>query len=489
MSAPPVVLTPAQETLVHLPMEGQFLVRGAAGSGKSLVALERAVHLARQPLLHGAPKVLLLAATPALAAELAAGLAQRAATLGPRIDVAAPADFCRKVLGADAPGDLDDAAFVELVAEALHLCRRATRRQILRRPLPFFTSELASMLLALGVERFDQYVEVDREGRGSPLDEESRRTVFALFETWRGLARALGRTHRHALVPAALARLATARIHPYDHVVVDDAHRLVPVELRLVRTLAAAGSLTLFAALEQRFDPLAATLRELGLERLDRTEVLPLVQRGPAKIHDAALAVLKRKRPGDSDLAAILPGAIDGARPRLLLADGFDGELAAAVGELRRAKSEGRRWRDLAVLGARRLPLELLAAILGRAGVATRFLGSAAERTPADADADAVKLCPVAEAAGREFPFVLLLDANRGSFPRPPHELADHERAGAEEAGRRDLHLAMSRATEELIVVATERTRSPLLPLKKMNLERVVADGGEPAAAATSRAS
>src|SRR5262249_14137435 len=144
-----------------------------------------------------------------------------------------------------------------------------------------------------GVERFEQYGAIEREGRGSSLDEESRRTIWSVFETFRTLSRALGREPAHALVPRALARVAAIRNHPYDHVVVDDAHRLAPVELKLVRTLAAAGSLTLFAALEQKFDPQAATLHELGLARLDRTESLPRVLRGPAPIHAVALQILR----------------------------------------------------------------------------------------------------------------------------------------------------------------------------------------------------
>jgi superfamily I DNA/RNA helicase len=487
MSERPIVLTPAQEGLVHLPTEGQFLVRGAAGSGKSVVALERALHLARQPLLHGSPRVLLLARTPALAAPLAKAIGTRDPELAKRVEVSAPSSWSQGMLACDgaAPATLDDEEFAALVDEALTQARRTSRRQILKRPLRFFTSELATMILGLGVETFEQYGAIEREGRGTSLDEDARRTIWSVFESWRSLARALGRDHPHALVPPALARLAGARTHPYDHVVVDDAHRLAPVELKLVRTLAAAGSLTLFAALEQRFDPIAATLHELGLERLDRTEVLPRVMRGPAPIHAAALAVLQRKRAGDGDLAAILPGSIEGARPRLILANGPEEELAAARSEIVRMKSDGRRLREIGVVAARRMTLELLAALLARAGIATRRLGDEPEAEGAsNGAADAVALVPLASAAGREFPVTILLDANRGSFPRSPWELADHERSGADDAGRRDLHLAMTRASEELLVSATEATRSPALPVKKMSVEKFSKENEKTAATA-----
>ena len=468
-----LVLTPAQEPLVHLPTEGQFLVRGAAGSGKTTVALARALHLARQPLLHGSARVLLLARTPALAADLSRALAARGGDAAKRVEASAPLLWSRATIGlTGAPPQLDEETFARLVDEALHRERRRSRRQLLRRPLRFFTSEISSMILALGVERFDQYGVIDREGRGSSLDEESRRTIWGVYETFRGLARALGREPAHALVPPALARLAGARTRPYDHVVVDDAHRLAPVELRLVRTLAAAGSLTLFAALEQPFDPIAATLRELGLDRLDRTEVLPRVLRGPAPVFAAALTVLRKKMRGDGDLAAILPGTVEGARPRLLLAPDGSQELAAALGEIRRWSGEGRRLRDIGVVAMRRVPLELLAAQLASEGIAARWLGDEAPVDDPDR-ADAVALCPLEHAPGREFPAVLLIDANRGCFPRLPSELADHERPFVDEAARRDLHLAMTRATEELVVVATEATRAPALPVKLMNVERL----------------
>jgi len=469
MRAPTPAPTPTQAPLIHLPTEGQFLVRGAAGSGKSFVAFERALHLARQPLLHGSPRVLLLARTPALAQAFADLLQSRDGGRARQIEVGAPASWCRAILGeSDAAPPLDDATFARLVGEALDLVRRTSRRTLLRRPLLFFTSEIATMILALGVERFEQYGAIDREGRGSSLDEESRRTIWSVFETFRALARALGREPAHALVPRALARLASVRNHPYDHVVVDDAHRLAPVELKLVRTLAAAGSLTLFAALEQKFDPLAATLHELGLARLDRTEALPRMLRGPAPIHAAALDLLRKKNAGDADLATIHPGTLEGAQPRLLLAQGIEQELAAAVAEIERWRRE-RSLRDVGVLAPRRVPLELLAAQLARAGIATRWFDDESD----GAAGDAVALGLLAHAAGREFPCVLLLDANRGSFPRAPHDLADHERAGADERARRDLHLAFTRAAAELVVVATEATRAPALPVKLLGVERI----------------
>jgi superfamily I DNA/RNA helicase len=76
---------------------------------------------------------------------------------------------------------------------------------------------------------------------------------------------------------------------------------------------------------------------------------------------------------------------------------------------------------------------------------------------------------------------VLLIDANRGCFPRLPSELADHERPFVDETARRDLHLAMTRATEELVVVATEATRAPALPMKLLNVERLAAPPAEAA--------
>ena len=121
--------TPTQAPLIHLPTEGQFLVRGAAGSGKSFVALERALHLARQPLLHGSPRVLLLARTPALAQAFADSLRARDGGRAKQVEVGAPASWCRAILGeSDAQPPLDDATFARLVGEALDLVRRTSRR-------------------------------------------------------------------------------------------------------------------------------------------------------------------------------------------------------------------------------------------------------------------------------------------------------------------------------------------------------------------------
>jgi superfamily I DNA/RNA helicase len=475
MSGRAAALVPAQEGLVHLPTEGQFLVRGAAGSGKTTVALARAIHLARQPLLHGAPRVLLLARSPSLAAELAAALDARGerdgAALRERIDVTTVASWCRDAaVRAGEPVELvAPAQFVAIVDAALQLVRRRSRSEVLRRPLSFFTTELETMLLALGVERFEQYTPVAREGRGSPLDEEARKSVFAVFEEFRAIALRLRTQPPLALVPGALARLARERRPLYDHVVVDDAHRLAPIELELVRQLAAGGSLTLFASLEQRFDPLAARLRDLGLERLDRTEVLTATMRCPAPILAAALAVLRRRGSEleENGLRSVEVGSIPGDKPRLLLCRDWRHEFDVLVAEVARLRDAGRPLRDVAVLASGERALALAQAELARAG-----LGG-------------VQLSTLDDAAGREWPVVFVLDVNRGSFPRLRHDLAEHERADADVVSRRALHLAMTRARESLVLLATEATRSPLVPAKKVVVERVGAASDEVAAAAT----
>jgi len=493
----PAVLSAAQAGLVALPTEGQFLVRGAAGAGKTTVALARAAHLAKQPLLHGQARVLLLARSPALAAELRPQLARLPAAVARRIEVDAAATWCRRFLAlGDAPAaaPLGEAAApaplasalpslrsgeVELlVGFALEIVRRRHKRQVLRRPLAFFTSEIASMLLALGIERFEEYRTVAREGRALPLDDDSRRAVFAVYEETLALAARVGRALPLALVPAALRRLAALRTPPYDHVVVDDAHLLTPVELRLVRALAGGGSLTLFSALEQRFDPLAATLSDLGLGRLDRTEVLPKSLRGPRAIYRVALQILRRRASGNSsNLKAIVPEAIDGPRPRLVLADDWSGELDALIEELRRFRGEGRAWREAAVLLPSAHECEFMAVVLAAAGIATQRVTDDEEEAPGAATAstaapDAVRLCPLSAAHGREFPLVLLPDVNRGAWPRARHDLPDHERPLAAELAARQLHLALTRATEEVVLFATASTRSPLLPQKSLALER-----------------
>jgi len=465
-----VALTPAQATLVHLPTAGQFLVRGAAGSGKSTVALARALHLARQPLLHGPARVVLLARAPALAAELARRRDALGGEAARRVEIVDADAWCRAFLAADGVPVAPPLRAHELdllVGFALELVRRRLKRQVLRRPLAFFTSELRTMLLALGVVRFDDYRAIDREGRALPLDDDSRAAVFAVFEETRALAERVGRGLPLALAPVALQRLAASRTPPYDHVVVDDAHLLAPVELKLVRALAGGGSLTLFSALEQRFDPLAARLSDLGLGRLDRTETLPRALRGPKAICKLALQILRKRVAGDADLAAIVPEAIDGARPRLIVAADWQGEVAALVEELRRVQRDGRPLRDAAVLLPSEREVEFVAAALAHAGIPSQPVRDDDVAAPA-ATPDAVRLCPLAAAAGREFPLVFLPDVNRGAYPRSKSDLADHERPFAIEAAARSLHLALTRATEEAVLLATGSTLSPLLPRKSL---------------------
>jgi len=84
-----VFLHPAQRTLVERRYSGPARVTGSAGTGKTIVALHRAVHLARR---HPKARVLLTTFSKPLAKALAARMASLVAgepAIAARIDVQA----------------------------------------------------------------------------------------------------------------------------------------------------------------------------------------------------------------------------------------------------------------------------------------------------------------------------------------------------------------------------------------------------------------
>jgi superfamily I DNA/RNA helicase len=451
----PQQLSSLQETLVHLPTQGRFLVRGAAGSGKTAVAIGRALRLARQPLVHGGARVLLITREGECERAAARAVAERAPELRGRVEACSIQTWCR-ARAPGAPRSLGSAQSESLVEAARRLVARRSRSLVLKRPLTFFAREIESMLLALGVERFEEYAELAREGRRTALEDDARRAVFAVFEEFLALCDALGVAPPLRLVNEALRKASAERAPPYDHVVVDDAHALAPVELKLARALAAGGSLTLFSPLEQPFDPLAARLRDLGLARLDRAEALPRVQRGPAPIFAAAKEVARRCRSAvAADLAQVDSGSIEGEKPRLIEREGERGELEALGEAVAAALAGGRAPDDVAVLALDEVRLELARTTLARRGIgSTRGLD------------DGVRLRTIAETAGLEFASVFVLDVNRGAFPPDRREAAPHEAVDRDDEARRALHLAMTRATARLTLLATKDTRSRLLPAK-----------------------
>lgn len=476
-----IFLHPDQRSIVERRYEGPARVRGAAGTGKTVVALHRAAYLARtgrdeQPqapvlfttVTESLPRVYehLFRRLPDAPADVLFlsidDVAQRAcAEAGidlPTVDTATVSHCFER-------------AHVAIVTGGTPLARAALSPQYLR-------TEVERVVKGRGVEKLDEYLTLIRTGRGVGLTGAARRQVWELAEAWDAECAAAGTVVQGDVLIAAL-RAARAMTSPsYRSVVVDEAQDLTMVGLQLLRSLVNAGprdrpdGLFLVGDGAQRVYPGGFTLRQAGVEVRGRTTVLRVNYRNTREILGAALAVAGEERVVDLDeefkrgelkAATIRSGVL----PVLFRYATEAAELAGLVKQIREVTAtEQIGPGDTAVFSTDQDQCGEVVDALAEDGIAAQPL-DAYDGTPNDM----VKVGTYADAKGLEFKAVFLPGLSRETASlRGPASEDEHDERRVLELSR--LFVAMTRA-RDVLVLSCVGDVSPLLSQAMNQLEMV----------------
>ncbi len=265
----------------------------------------------------------------------------------------------------------------------------------------------------------------------STLDREDDTLLLRLYQRLRGpLLR--GGKHREAL--------------RYEHILVDEAQDLSPVELAVVLgTLTGARSITLAGDVAQRlhldngFTDWRALLDELALAHVE-VEPLRLSYRSTGPIVELARAVLGPLAPEDAPVATR-----DGA-PVELFGFGHQGDAVAFLGEALRELMHQEPRASVAVIA--RYPEQADVYFEGLRKAEVPGL-----RRIADQDfpfRPGVDVTDVRQVKGLEFDYVVLAEVTDAAYPM-------------DDEARHLLHIAITRAAHQLWLLASGRPSS-LLP-------------------------
>ncbi len=240
-----VFLHPAQRDVVERRFTGPARVSGSAGTGKTVVALHRAVHLARRS---GGARVLLATFSKTLGKALKV-------KLGRLIDPAEPAatritvgyvDWVAHQLHEAAFGNIPNIASASQVDAAL--AGAAEERGEKRFSQRFLLTEWQQVVDAWQVRSWEAYRDVSRLGRKTRIGGSQREALWAVFQ--RAQARLAERNvMTWAEVVARVASHYAARPDkPFSTAVIDEAQDISIPQLRLLAAIVPAGPDTLFFA-------------------------------------------------------------------------------------------------------------------------------------------------------------------------------------------------------------------------------------------------
>jgi superfamily I DNA/RNA helicase len=295
-----VFLHPSQEKLVAKKFNGPAKVTGGAGTGKTVVAMHRAKHLASKVFPEKTDRILFTTFT----ANLAQNVEQMLSTLCPecmdRLEVlhlhAWAVRFLRS-LGLTveiASHDTIEACWEEAVVEATDPSWDTG----------FFRQEWEQVVQANGIQTQDEYLRVPRTGRGRTVSRPQRARIWQVFEHYR---HALGKRNQQEWLDV----IQTARRHleekkpklPYRAVVVDESQDFHNEEWKLIRALVPAGANDLFLVgdAHQRIYGRKVVLARCGVAIQGRSSSLRINYRTTEQIRAWAVAMVEGMAVDDLD--------------------------------------------------------------------------------------------------------------------------------------------------------------------------------------------
>jgi hypothetical protein len=281
-----VFLHPEQRQWVERDYTGPARISGSAGTGKTIVALHRAVHLARA---NPEARVLLTTFSDTLANALHTKLKRLVGSeprLAERIDVhSLNAIGLRLYKSHRGPVSLASREAVrELIGEASKAVAGHKFSQ------HFLLTEWEQVVDAWQLETWESYRDVARLGRKTRLPEAQRVVLWSIFERMRAGLKERKLTTHAGLFTALASALAKSKYLPFDFAVVDEAQDISVAHLRFFAALGADKPNVLFFAgdLGQRIFQQPFSWKSLGVDIRGRSRNLRINYRTSHQIRQQA---------------------------------------------------------------------------------------------------------------------------------------------------------------------------------------------------------
>ena len=443
-------LHPDQAKLARRSFNGPARIRGAAGTGKTVVGLHRAAYLARTRR----GKVLVTTFVRTLPDVLQHLVQRLAPDVADRIEFVGVHAFALRLLKArGVKVKLDpraaDGSFDTVWGQ---VPASSTLKASNAQP-GYWKEEIDYVLKGRGITQWQVYADLDRRGRRRPLGVDQRRAVWDLHSAYDAELRRR-RVHDYADV----ILLAEAEVRrepldaPYGGVIVDEAQDLSCAMIRMLNALVAdvPDGFTLIGDGQQSIYPGGYTLSEAGINLAGRGVVLDVNYRNTAQILDFASRMVAGDEYADIE-GAVARGdaaravARTGPAPVVERSRSWNERDRQLVDRTRTVLREvGTRPGDIGVLCITRAGAQRAADVLRRAGTEVVML----EKYDGSG-VDAVKVGTIKRAKGLEFKQVLLPDVRPDHIgdAEPPADGAERERW---ERLRRELYVAMTRARDGL---------------------------------------
>ena len=451
-----VFLHPSQKAIVEKKFNGPARVSGSAGTGKTIVALHRAVFLARQD--HEA-RILLTTFSDPLARNLEEKLrilCGSSPRLRERVEVASLNSVALR-LAKSARGMLpvaDENALLEVLTDVLKGCEYSELGSE-----QFVIKEWREVVDAWQLDSWDAYRNFKRLGRKTRLAENKRERLWAIFERFAERLAAEG-LQTFASLLNSLSKQHEDRIRgPYDYIVVDEAQDITPMQLRFAGSVASKGQDNLFFAgdLGQRIFQTPFSWASLGVNIRGRARSLKINYRTSHQIRRQADRLLDPKIidvDGNEEDRSGTISVFNGARPIIDVFGSASEESQRVSNWLRELKDADVKLQEIGIFVRSGDEISRAKNIVDLAGLESRVLDDKAAVVSGRVTISTMHL-----AKGLEFRYVAVVACDDEVIPSQARIEEITDQADLEEVYNTERHLlyvACTRARDGLIVTGVD---------------------------------
>lgn len=300
----------------------------------------------------------------------------------------------------------------------------------------------------------DEYLTVDRRGRGFGLNTEQRQRMFDAFQAYQKMLEKRG-ARDWGDVPWFLwqfSETGQVKLPEYDIILVDEAQFFAPLWIRLIKRAfnPRNGHLFLVADPTQGFLGRGTSWKSLGLEARGHTHNLRRSYRTTREIMQFATLLYRLRLADEKDDDILIPDLLNmpsGAFPQIIPLTSPQDEIARVANEVESLVKQGFPKKHLLLLHSDGWGVKnLIQAIDNR-------LGKNAAYDPKDNyPGDYVRVTTINAGAGLESHIVFLVGLRLLFEEEQSLRLSDDEREGLIRDNTRKLYMAATRAGQRLVL-------------------------------------
>ncbi len=450
-----VFLHPAQRQLVEKEYNGPARVTGSAGTGKTIVALHRAVHLARE---NPDSRVLLTTFSGTLANALAGKLRcliNGEPRLAERIDVESINSVGERLyrVHVEQPNLASRSEIQEVLSDA------GANIEDFRFSSRFLLGEWNDVVDAWQLESWENYRDVKRLGRKTRLPEAQRARLWQVFATVKA-----GLASKGLITPAEMFNQLTSviaeRNHPpYEFCVVDEAQDISVAQLRFLAALGGDRANSLFFAgdLGQRIFQTPFSWKSLGVDIRGRSQTLRINYRTSHQIRmqaDRLLGPEVTDVDGNVDDRRGTVSVFNGPQPDVRIFDDEGLEADAVSDWLLERTKEGLAAHEIGVFVRSHEQLKRAESAAEKSNLPFKLLDDQMETTTGKMVISTMHL-----AKGLEFRAVVVMACDDEVIPLQERIESVSDNADLEEVYETERHLlyvACTRARDHLLVTSVD---------------------------------